>query len=124
MKRFLTLVPFLALGGCAIVSATPSATTSSTTASSSQYEAMESQPPQAVKEDVPQLAKDEVWVPGYYQPVAGTWIWHQGQAAPAKEGYRLVPASYKEEAGKVYFTPPRWRRADLVPKPTEMSAQK
>ena len=85
---------------------------------------MESQPPAPQKEDLPTLASGEIWVPGYYQPLSGTWIWHQGQVTQQKEGYRLVPASYHEENGKVYFTPPRWRRADLTPKSTEMSAQK
>jgi hypothetical protein len=122
MKRILLLVS-CAVGGCAIVSGSPSATTP-TTASSSKYEVMESQPPAAQSEDMPKLAAGEVWVPGYYQPVSGTWIWHQGQVTAAKEGYRLMPPSYHEEGGKVYFTPPRWRRADLSPKPSEMAAQK
>jgi hypothetical protein len=124
MKRMLSMLPFLSLslGGCAIVSGSPGATT--TTASASQYEVMESQPPAPQHEDIPKLADGEVWVPGYYQPAAGTWIWKGGQVMQAKEGYKLVSATYFEEAGKVHFTPPRWRRADLVPKSTEMSAQK
>lgn len=80
------------------------------------YEPMGSMPPAPQKEAVPQLAQGEVWVPGYYQPVAGTWLWHQGSVLPQKEGYMLVPASYREEGGKVYFQPPRWRRADLAEK--------
>ena len=125
MKRALTLIPFLAMsvGGCAIVSGTPSGTTTAA-ATQSRYDAMESQPPAAQHEDVPKLSEREVWVPGYYEPVSGAWIWHQGQVTSQKDGYRLVPASYHEENGKVYFTPPRWRRADLAPKSTEMSAQK
>ena len=122
MKRILLFVT-CAVGGCAIVSGTPSATTT-TPAESSKYEVMESQPPAPQSEDVPKLSADEVWGPGYYPPVSGTWIWHQGQATPSKQGYRLMPASYHEEGGKVYFTPPRWRRADLSPKPSEMAAQK
>ena len=121
MKRILLLVSW-AVGGCAIVSSAPTATTNPIT--TSKYEAMESQPPSPQSEDVPKLAAGEVWVPGYYQPVSGTWIWHQGQVTATKEGYRLMPASYHEEGGKVYFTPPRWRRADLSPKPSEMAAQK
>ena len=110
------------VAGCAIVSSSP--TSSTTTASLSKYEVMESQPPAAQSEETPKLAAGEVWVPGYYQPLSGTWIWHQGQVTAAKDGYRLVPASYHEEAGKVYFTPPRWRRADLTPRSSELAAQK
>ena|SRR5438132_10588455 len=121
MKRILLLVSW-SLGGCAIVSGSPApATTSATT---SKYEVMESQPPAPQSENVPTLAAGETWVPGYYQPLSGTWIWHQGQVTAAKDGYRLMPASYHEESGKVYFTPPRWRRADLSPKSSEMAAQK
>ncbi len=125
MKRILTLLPFLALSatGCAIVSGTP-AGNSTATMTSSQYEPMESQPPAAQHEDLPKLAANEIWVPGYYEPVAGTWIWHQGQATAQKDGYRLVPATYRQQEGKVQFAPPRWRRADLAPRSTEMSAQK
>src|SRR3954452_13670956 len=121
MKRILLLVSW-AVGGCAIVSGSPTAATN--TATSSKYEVRAPQPPAPQSEDVPTLAAGEIWVPGYYQPMAGTWIWHQGQVASAKDGYRLMPASYHEDGGKVYFTPPRWRRADLTPKASEMAAQK
>ena len=36
-------------------------------------------------------------------------------------GLLLAPAA---ASGKVYFTPPRWRRADLTPMSNELSAQK
>ena len=123
MTRIWTVLPFLglSLGGCAIVSGTPSATS---TLAASQSEAMESHPPASPHEDIPLLGVHDVWVPGYYEPVASTWIWHQGQVTAQKDGYRMVPATYREEAGKVYFAPPRWRRADLAPRTTEMSAKK
>ncbi len=121
MMRFVLLISWT-LGGCAIVSGTPTST--ATTATASKYDVMESQPPAPQAEDMPKLAAGEVWVPGYYEPVSGTWIWHQGQVTAGKEGYRLAPASYHEENGKVYFTPPRWRRADLAPKASEMASQK
>ena len=113
MKRSLlvSVIAFV-VGGCATVSGTVGSNGS--TASTSKYEAMSSPPPEPRKEDVPHLADKEVWVPGYYQPVAGTWVWHQGEVRGAKEGYTLVAASYKEEAGKFLFSPPRWRRADLA----------
>ena len=101
----------LSIAGCATMSGTPG---SSSTTSGSSYEAMSSTPPEARHEDVPKLTEGKVWVPGYYQPVAGTWAWHQGERRDAKEGYTLVPASYREEGGKVTFQPPRWRRADLA----------
>jgi hypothetical protein len=113
MNRSL-LVPLLALslGGCATISGTPA--TASSTATASQYEMMASPPPEPRKEDVPQVAVKEVWVPGYYQPVAGTWIWHQGEVRDVKEGYTLIPATTHEENGKFVFSPPRWRRSDLA----------
>ncbi len=115
MRREIFIFPFLLAGGCAVLSSAPSSSSSSTaTASAQQYEVMDSQPPEARREDVPKLDGSMVWVPGYYQPVAGNWIWHDGQSMPAKDGYKLAPASYREENGKVYFTPPRWRRADLA----------
>jgi hypothetical protein len=80
------------------------------------YEAMNSLPPEAPKESIPELRAGEAWVPGYYQPVAGTWLWHQGQIRQTKDGYTLVPASYREESGKIYFTPPRYVRNDLLAK--------
>ena len=117
MKRFLIL-PFLSLslGGCAVLSSSPasSGASASATASASPYDTMESLPPEAQREDVPKLEEKQVWVPGYYQPVAGTWVWHQGQAMNEKSGYKLLPASYREDGGKVYFTPPRWRRVDVA----------
>jgi len=83
---------------------------------------MASSPPEARKEDAPRLAANEVWVPGYYQPVAGTWVWHQGEVRQYKEGYTLLPASYREENGRVAFQPPRWRRADLAQQATTPAA--
>jgi hypothetical protein len=87
---------------------------SSSSASASAYEPMSSPPPEPRKEDMPRISDKEVWVPGYYQPVAGTWVWHQGEVREAKTGYTLVVASYREENGKIVFSPPRWRRADLA----------
>ncbi len=110
-RSLLTSIFALALAsGCATVSGTPAGAQSS----SSAYEAMQSPPPEPRKEDTPKLAAKEVWVPGYYQPVAGAWVWHQGEVTQDKEGYRLVPATYREETGKYVFVPPRWRRADLA----------
>jgi hypothetical protein len=106
-----SLLCFAAVG-CATVSGTPAGSSSATSAS--HYDTMSSTPPEARKEDMPKLTEREVWVPGYYQPVAGSWVWHQGERRDAKEGYTLVPASYREEGGKVTFQPPRWRRADLA----------
>jgi hypothetical protein len=107
----------LSLGGCATVSGTPAPASSSSSQSGGSYaayEPMASPPPAPRKEDVPRLADKEVWVPGYYQPVAGAWIWHQGEVRENKDGYTLVPATTREENGKYLFTPPRWRRADLA----------
>jgi hypothetical protein len=101
----------LTLGGCATMSGTSGGGAGT---AGSAYETMHSAPPSPIKEDVPKLADKEVWMPGYYQPVAGTWVWHQGQVMPEKEGYKLVPASYREQDGNVTFLPPRWRRADLA----------
>jgi hypothetical protein len=122
MKRIWTVLPLLTLGfgGCAIVSGTPSGATSAVARSG--YDVMDSTPPVPLREEIPHVAASESWVPGYYEPVAGTWIWHQGEVIAHKDGYRLVPAGYHEESGKVYFTPPRWRRADLSP--TELSSNK
>jgi hypothetical protein len=79
---------------------------------------MASAPPEPRKEDAPRLQPREVWVPGYYQPVAGSWVWHQGEVRASKDGYTLLPASYHEESGRVTFSPPRWRRSDLAQQAT------
>ena len=117
MKRSI-LVSLLALGltGCAEISATPAAAASPSTQSTSgvAYEPMATPPPEPQKEDMPKLASKEVWIPGYYQPVAGTWIWHQGEVRTAKDGYTLIPAETREQNGKYVFSPPRWRRSDLA----------
>jgi hypothetical protein len=112
---------FSLAGGCAAIDGNfvgktaPSSKAAPARSSGIAYEPMESLPPSPLKEDVPSLdASKEVWVPGYYQPVAGNWLWHQGRVEEKKDGYKLAPASYREEGGKVYFTPPRWRRADLA----------
>jgi hypothetical protein len=114
MKRSI-LISLLAvgLGACATISGSTETGSSQASANSS-YEAMSSPPPEPRKEDVPKLAAKEVWVPGYYQPVAGTWVWHQGEVRESKDGYTLIPASTKEENGKYLFSPPRWRRSDLA----------
>ena len=111
IRTLLASVLCLAVGGCATMSGAPAGSSS---ASASSYETMSSTPPEPRKEDQPKLSEKEVWVPGYYQPVAGSWIWHQGEVRQGKEGYALIPASYREEGGKVTFQPPRWRRADLA----------
>jgi hypothetical protein len=112
------LVPLfaLSLGACATVSGEPatSSTASAKSGGSLAWEPMGSAPPALRKEDAPRLQQKEVWVPGYYQPVAGTWVWHQGEVREAKEGYTLVPAATKEANGKFVFSPPRWRRSDLA----------
>jgi hypothetical protein len=115
MKRSI-LVSLLALGlgGCAETASSSATATSTTPASSFAYEPMGSPPPEPRKEDLPKLASKEVWVPGYYQPVAGTWVWHQGEVRESKEGYTLIPAATREENGKFVFAPPRWRRSDLA----------
>jgi hypothetical protein len=128
MKRTLlaalTFMSFTA-GGCAAIDgnftgrAAPSTATAPSSAKPIEYEAMSSLPPAAQKEERPQLAGNEVWVPGYYQPVAGNWLWHQGQIQEKRDGYTLLQASYKEEGGKVFFTPPKWRRNDLVQSKTK-----
>src|SRR5512138_2512263 len=112
MKRSVLISLFaLSLGGCATVSGTPEPAQAK---ASLAYEPMGSAPPAPRKEDVPKLADKEVWVPGYYQPVAGTWVWHQGEVRESKDGYTLIPATTKEENGKYMFQPPRWRRSDLA----------
>ncbi|MDB4967696.1 MAG: hypothetical protein JWN44_3385 [Myxococcales bacterium] len=113
MKRSVLISLFaFGLGACATVSGTPESTSPSKSALS--YEEMASAPPSPRKEDAPRLSEKEVWVPGYYQPVAGTWVWHQGEVRETKEGYTLIPAGTHEEKGKYVFSPPRWRRSDLA----------
>jgi hypothetical protein len=119
MKRtLLALMLSFSAYGCAAMDGNFVGGTSKSTSTPAKeamaYEPMGSMPPAARKEDVPELKANEVWVPGYYQPVAGAWLWHQGQIQEVKAGYKLMPAGYREEGGKVLFTPPRWRRADLV----------
>src|SRR5947209_18040404 len=115
MKRILILpLLTLSMGGCAVLSSSPAPSGASQTASASPYETMESLPPEAQREDVPKLEEKQVWVPGYYQPVAGTWVWHQGEVRESKDGYNLIPAQTREENGKFVFSPPRWRRSDLA----------
>jgi hypothetical protein len=119
MTRSILFFSFLALagGGCAAIDGNFMRTATETTPEAAkpvEYEAMTSLPPAALKEDRPQLAAGEAWVPGYYQPISGSWIWHQGSVTPKRDGYTLLPASYKEENGKVRFSPPKWRRNDLV----------
>jgi hypothetical protein len=128
MKRSLlaalTLLSMTA-GGCAAIDgnftgkAAPSSAMAPSSAKPIEYEAMSSLPPAAQKEERPQLANNEVWVPGYYQPVAGNWLWHQGQIQERRDGYTPIQASYKEEGGKVFFSPPKWRRNDLVQSKTK-----
>jgi hypothetical protein len=112
-------------GGCGVLSSSAPASSSSSSSSSSSassranYEAMNSMPPAPRSESTPRLADKEVWVPGYYQPMAGAWVWRDGRVMPDKTGYTLVPAAYQEENGKVLFTPPHWRRADLSSRDTK-----
>jgi hypothetical protein len=113
MKRSVLISLFaFSLGACATVSGTPE--TASQSKASFAYDAMGSAPPSPRKEDAPKLSEKEVWVPGYYQPVAGTWVWHQGEVREGREGYVLIPATTREENGKFVFQPPRWRRSDLA----------
>jgi hypothetical protein len=123
MKRtILAALSFLSLtaGGCAAIDgnfvggSTPSSSAAPQASKGVEYEPMSSQPPAAMKEEQPSLEANQVWVPGYYQPVAGNWIWHQGSIMDKRDGYTLLPASYREDGGKVYFSPPKWRRNDLV----------
>lgn len=104
----LALVSFSATG-CATISSS-----AAPAASSGAFQTMNSPPPEAKHEDVPKMSANEVWVPGYYQPVASTWVWHQGEIRETKPGYMLIAASVRENAGKYTFQPPRWRRADLA----------
>jgi hypothetical protein len=120
MKRSILVSLFaLGLGACATTAGTSSTDAQPASQQANgglSYEPMATPPPEPRKEDAPKLADKEVWVPGYYQPVAGTWIWHQGEVRESKEGYVLIPASTKEENGKFVFQPPRWRRSDLAAK--------
>jgi hypothetical protein len=109
----------MSAGGCAAIDGNFVGKAAPTTATAQaskpvEYETMSSLPPAPMKEDRPSVGAHEVWVPGYYQPVAGNWLWHQGQIQEQRDGYTLVPASYREEGGKVIFSPPKWRRNDLM----------
>jgi hypothetical protein len=114
------LIFVFAVGGCAAIDGNfmggnrTASTASKERASTVVYEPMQSQPPAPQKEDRPSIQSGEVWVPGYYQPVAGYWLWHQGQVREQMEGYTLAPASYREADGKVFFTPPRWIRNNIA----------
>jgi hypothetical protein len=120
MNRFLIVLSFASLaGGCAaidgnFVGTAPTTKTATNAPKPIEYEAMNSLPPEPLKEERPSLAANEIWVPGYYQPVAGNWLWHQGQIHEKRDGYTLFPAEYSQSNGKVHFTPPKWRRNDLV----------
>src|SRR5438270_5601558 len=87
---------FGAAGGCAAIDgnfvgkAAPSNGVASNTTKPIEYEPMSSLPPASQKEDHPPLAANEVWVPGYYQPVAGNWLWHQGAVQEKRDGYTLL----------------------------------
>jgi hypothetical protein len=112
MTNMLALVfAALPLVGCAAVSSSPGSSSGSQV---TQNDSMSSLPPAPQSESVPQLEEGQVWVPGYYEPIAGAWMWHKGRVTAEKVGYRMVPASYRQEGARVVFTPPRWRRADLA----------
>ena len=109
-KNLLALLFAASMGGCAVVSGSPAQSSTPIVHNDS----MSSLPPEPQKEEAPMLEATQVWVPGYYEPVAGAWMWHKGRVTDAKDGYKLAPASYREEGGKVVFTPLRWRRVDLA----------
>jgi hypothetical protein len=107
MKRTImaTLVACAALPGCALLS-------SSTVGGEA---VMHSPPPPERKEEAsPRLGAEQAWVRGYYEPLAGSWIWHPGLAVDAKPGYRVVQALYSESHGEFRVSPPHWAPARVA----------
>lgn len=89
----------LALSGCAVVTAQPIT-----------RPAMRSAPPAAKTDAVPQPARGQAWVPGFYEPAFGAWVWRPGRLVDSKPGYEVVEASYVEESGEFRVRLPHWAR--------------
>ena len=77
-------------------------------------------PPPAQIEEIPEAiesAPECVWVEGYYAWEERRYAWHPGQwVLPAEGCYYAPPVLAWSRVGepRLYYTPPRWYRADAV----------
>ncbi len=77
-------------------------------------------PPPAQIEEIPEAiegAPECVWVDGYYAWEERRFAWHPGQwVLPAEGCYYAPPVIAWSRVGepRLYYTPPRWYRADAV----------
>jgi hypothetical protein len=106
--RSLAALLGLALSGCAAISAVPPPTV---------VGVMHSAPPQPKDEVVPKVALGEIWVPGFYEPASGAWIWHPGRVVAKKPGFRVVEAQYLEQNSEFRVRLPYWEREPVARRP-------
>ena len=96
----------LALHGCAVLTAAPTPRAAT----------MRSPPPEPKADVTPHPTRGQAWVPGFYEPTFGAWVWRPGRIVHSKPGYHVVEAKYVEEAGEFHVRLPHWepqRLADL-----------
>lgn len=97
--RLLAALLGVALSGCAAISAAPLPKLGGV---------MHSAPPEPKEDVVPRLALDQAWVPGFYEPSSGAWIWHPGRVVAKKPGFRVIEAQYLEQNNEFRVRLPHW----------------
>ena len=75
---------------------------------------MHSPPPERKEDVAPRLGPAQSWVHGYYEPMAGAWIWHPGRVVKDRPGYRIVDAKYVELGGEFHVSHPYWAPARVA----------
>jgi hypothetical protein len=109
--RNVTLTLLLALSsGCATLSSSSSSTASD---SQGQLTVQVSQPPPAdkVEEKATAPGYGYIWVAGYWDYIAGSYMWRPGRWVQGKADYEYVRAKYERDGNNAWtFTRPHWKR--------------
>lgn len=105
MKNLLWAIVFASFG-CATTNAPPH---------SRLMIAVDREPPPPKNEAKPDVGCSEhLWADGYWDYLAGQYIWHSGQWVPANPGYDLVQARYRQHEGEWTLELPHWKKAEIL----------
>jgi hypothetical protein len=111
MVRSLILSFALAAAGCSVIS---SDTAAENPQNALTVQVSSAPPPEktenAAKPDKPDTSRPYLWVAGYWDYIAGNYVWKDGHWVEARPDYEYVRARYEFDGKAWIFHKPHWKR--------------